>query len=174
MAIDPDRIFDVATAIKNAVANAYAADLTARALPARQYVADSPFAIANRPGCEQFTVACERVLGFEQVPSIQSFEAKAGAAHHAMRSAIFQLAICRCNAGTPPNGAATTTAAEERSARTVYGDSGRMFNALIAEEKAGGIGGCTGLVYLDWTPPPVEGNLATGTLRIALSLMRTG
>lgn len=168
--IAPDRIFDIAAAIKSAVVNFYAVDITATALPARQYVADSPFAIAN--DCEQFTVACERVLGFEQVPSIQTFEAHRGQAHHAMRAAVFQLAICRCNAPQPERGS-TDPSDEEESARRIYGDHGRMFNALVAEEKAGGIGGCTGLVYLDWTAPPVEGGLATGTLRVALSLMRT-
>lgn len=167
--LDPDRIFDICTAIKDAVGNFYAVDLTATALPDRRYVADSQAAVAN--SCEQFTVACERVIGFEQVPSIQTFDAKRGSAAHAMRSGVFSLAICRCHAPEPERGV-TDIADEEESARRVYGDEGRMFNALVTEEKAGGIGGCTGLVYLDWTAPPVEGQFATGTLRVQLSLMR--
>lgn len=164
--IDPDRIYDICQAIKAAVITYYGAQSVE--LPPRQYVANGPFAIMY--DCPQLVVSCEKVTGYQENPALQTFVAERPGAGHAMRSAIFQVSVVRAICPDPEN--VIPVDQEEASAAEVYRDAGLVLNALITAEKDGDLGGCSAVVFLDWTGPQPDADVAAGTTRVQLSLLR--
>lgn len=138
-------------------------------LPDRRYVSAS----APPWDCELLATWCETTAGSPGDPSVRSAEANSAGAAWAMRAGTFVVTLVRCVPIADLNGdevVLPTTEDEQAAAQDLYEDAQRLLNALVSAYRAGELGTCHGLAFLDWRAIGPAGGLVAGELRVAVSL----
>lgn len=167
--IPPGRLFELCSAVKDAVIDGFAQ--AAVDLPARRYVANGQQQVAY--DCEQLTVAHTITQGHTGSVVNLGLTANPRDAAWALRSAVVSVTIVRC-APTPHTSGQSITPpsvdAEETSAAEMYADGQLALNSLIAAAKAGDLGSCRTVAFLDLQTPGTSGGFASSVLRVQLGL----
>lgn len=165
MAPPVSRIFDVCGDLLGAVVARHGGTL-----PDRQYVS------AGTPAwdCELLATWCETTSGIDGDPGGEAAQSLRRHAAHAMRAGTFVVTLVRCTPAVPDvvgdEMVLTDVADEESAAQTLYEDAQAILNALVAEEKEGGLTSCNGLVFQGWSYLGPEGGLVAGELRVRIGL----
>lgn len=166
MAPPPGRIWDVLGDVLGAVVARHGGDL-----PDRTYRSAGP----PPYDCELLAVWCETTAGTDADPAVDANQSLRTHAAHVMRAATIVITLVRCVPAADLNEATgdvilPTVDEEETAAEVLYTDAQRVLNALIAEEKAGGLTSCNGLVFQSWTAVPADGGLVGGETRVRIGL----
>lgn len=162
MAPSPTRIYDVCDDLLTAVVTRHGGDL-----PARQYVS------AGEPAwdCELVATYCESAGNVDGDPTLDTFDAVKRLPGHTVRAGTFVVTIVRCTPAVIDNSANPPSVDEENAASlAVYEDAQRMFNALVAAEKAGELPGCNSIAFGQWTVVGPDGGFVAGELRVLVGL----
>lgn len=165
MAPDPDRLWLLANAVKDAVVDGYAdADVE---LPGRQYVTVGPLPPHD---CEQFVVSVESTFGHEGAIQQEVVDPLTAKPAHAMRAARVTFHIVRCWPVMGDDGEPPSVADEEAAAEAAMADSQLLLNAIVAAQRAGDLPRCGTVAFEQWTAITPSGGFGGGTLRLRLGL----
>lgn len=137
---------------------------------------DRQFVVAGPPSwdCALLAVHVERTEGYEGDVATVTTAVSPGAGF-AMRAATLAVTLVRCTPAVPDSKGSKVSMPsvddEEDAALTLYSDSQRTLNALVEAHKAGELGGCRSLAFLDWTVLGPEGGMVAGLLRVRAGLV---
>jgi hypothetical protein len=160
----PDRLFDLAAAVFDAVVDHFAA--AGEPLPDRRYIADGP----PSWDCQQLTVHVERTYGTE---GNVAAEVLAPVACLVLRGAVVAVEIVRCCPVVDSSGdeVIIPPAAEiEETAHQKLRDAVLMTNAIVAAYRAEALPGCHGIAIENWVNSGPQGGLTGGVLRVRIDL----
>lgn len=166
MAPPADRIFGLASALLDAIGAHFAS--VGVALPARQFVANSPTVVHD---CEQLAVAVERVYAVDGDTVVEVTQTSPPRASFAMRAATMSIHLVRCvpvmkdGPPRPPSGDEITG-----SAQTILRDAQLLTNAVTAAVRDGSLPGCGTVAPLEWAPITASGGMGGGVYRVRLGL----
>lgn len=162
----PERIYQVCADLLDVLVARHGGSL-----PARQYIA------AGAPAwdCALLATWCEATRGSSGDPTATSTTAQSASPAWALRAGTFVATLVRCVplADVSPTGELLrlpTEAEESAAAAELYTDATRMLDALVAGYKAGELGACHGLAFLDWRSIGPAGGMVAGELRVAIAL----
>ncbi len=166
MAPEPTRLYVMAAAALAAVQTHHGGTL-----PDRQFVSAGPPAW----DCELLAVHVERTEGYEGDVATVTVQPMSSGAGFAMRAATLGVTLVRCTPAVPDSKGSKVSlpsvADEEAAALTLYSDAQRVLNALVEAHKAGELGACRSLAFLDWTVLGPEGGMVAGLLRVRAGLV---
>ncbi len=166
MAPEPERLYDMAAAALLAVQTYHGGPL-----PERQFVSAGPPVW----DCELLAVHVERTEGYEGDVATVTVQPMSSAPGFAMRAATLAVTLVRCTPAVPESKGSKVSMPsvddEEDAALTLYSDSQRVLNALVQAHKAGELGGCRSLAFLDWSVIGPEGGMVAGLLRVRAGLV---
>ena len=166
MAPEPSRLYDMAAAALLAVQTYHGGTL-----PDRQFVSAGPPVW----DCALLAVHVERTEGYEGDVNVVTAQPLSAGAGFAMRAATLAVTLVRCTPAVPESKGSKVSlpsvADEEDAALTLYSDSQRELNALVQAHKAGELGGCRSLAFMDWSVLGPEGGMVAGLLRVRAGLV---
>lgn len=162
MAIPTTAAFDAAASFLDVIVDGYAAE-----------PADLPEHRLVTPGqpawdCEGLYVQVERLFSFEGEIAAEQIQPKPARAGHAMRAAAIGITIIRC----VPAGSSATPDNEQATAELVLADAVRVWNLLLAAERAGDLRSCSDLAHQQWEAQGPGGALVGGLTRVYVRLGR--
>lgn len=162
MAPSPDRWYVAADDVLAALVAGYVAQGVD--LPDRQLVT---------PGlpawdCDMLAVQVEREFSYSGSVAQEVIEPLTEAVAFAMRGAQLGITLLRCVPTSDEDGNPPTAASEQAAAELILTDSQRMLNVLVAAVRAGDIGGCNSVAFMEWVSQGPQGGLGGGLLRVRL------
>jgi len=169
MPLDPDRPFDLATAILDAVIGAFEDDGVS--LPDLRFVSAGP----PVDDCELVAVHLQSMTPSEVNATTDFLEPNPRGVGFAVRTGEYVVTIIRC---TPERvvrrggrWVAPSAEAREDTSEVLYADSIRVVNAVSAAQRAGELAGCNELAFGNWVVVGPSGGHVGGatTLRVALT-----
>lgn len=169
MALSPDRPFQLAEAILDAVVDAFAVDGVS--LPDKQYVGVG----VEVDDCPEVSVRIATITPSELNPALDIADPIQVSVGFAAQTATYNVIIMRCAEAqmrvrnkTPQLPSVTEL---QDDASTVYGDMIRVHNAIVAAQQAGDLAICNGIVFVNVLPlGPSGGHIGSSTtLKAALA-----
>lgn len=165
MAPSPDRIWNLAVAVKAAVIDGFAdAGVT---LPDRQFITYGQLPAHD---CAELVVAVESTFGYEGAVQQEVIEPALARAGHTMRGARVAIHLLRCVPVVGDDGEIPSEADEEEAAEEVLTDAQVVLTAVVAAQRAGDLPRCGGVAFEQWTAVSPAGGIGGGILRVRLTL----
>lgn len=161
----PDRIFQVASAVKLAIIDGFADALVD--LPDRAYVTYG----LPAHDCAQLAVSVETTASTEGPLGQEIVEPVLGKPGHAMRFARLAITLIRCVPTVNAEGETViipTADEEEEAAETVLTDAQLLLNVIVAAQRSGDLPRCGGVAFEQWQAITPNGGLGGGILRVRL------
>lgn len=118
--------------------------------------------------CELLAVQLERQFSYSGNLAAEVVEPMERSAGFALRGALFAITLLRCMPTVDDDGNPPPVADEEAAAQQVLTDSQLLLNVLVAAVRAGDLGGCSSIAFVEWANVGPDGGLGGGVLRVRI------